>query len=82
MHAPKMALLLEPAPKTGAIACDLLNQHINQAADDQQRQAHVHKHPHDKYQREAWFFQAVTHHGLGLSAKAKFVQHGAGILGA
>jgi hypothetical protein len=77
-----MALLLEPAPKTGAIARDLLNQHVDQAADGQQGQTHVHKHPQHKHQREAGFFQAMAHHGLGLSAKAKFVQHGAGILGA
>ena len=77
-----MALLLEPAPKTGAIARDLLNQHVNQAADGQQGQTHVHKHPQHKHEREAGFFQAMAHHGLGLSAKAKFVQHGAGILGA
>jgi hypothetical protein len=77
-----MALLLEPAPKTGAVACDLLNQHVNQAADGQQGQTHVHKHPQHKHEREAGFFQAMAHHGLGLSAKAKFVQHGAGILGA
>jgi hypothetical protein len=77
-----MALLLEPAPKTGAVARDLLNQHVNQAADGQQGQTHVHKHPQHKHEREAGFFQAMAHHGLGLSAKAKFVQHGAGILGA
>jgi hypothetical protein len=77
-----MALLLKPAPKTGAVACDLLNQHINQAADEQQWQTYVHKHPQHKHQREAGFFQAMTHDGLGLSAKAKFVQHGVRILGA
>jgi hypothetical protein len=77
-----MALLLEPAPKTGAVARDLLNQHVNQAADGQQGQTHVHKHPQHKHEREAGFFQAMAHHGFGLSAKAKFVQHGAGILGA
>ena len=77
-----MAQCLKPAPKTGAVARDLLNQHINQAADGQQGQTHVHKHPQHKHQREAGFFQAMAHHGLGLSAKAKFVQHGAGILGA
>jgi hypothetical protein len=77
-----MALLLEPAPKTGAVARDLLNQHVNQAADGQQGQTHVHKHPQHKHECEAGFFQAMAHHGLDLSAKAKFVQHGAGILGA
>jgi hypothetical protein len=77
-----MAQCLKPAPKTGAVACDLLNEQINQAADKQQGQTHVHKHPQHKYQREAGFFQAMTHHGLGLSAKAKFVQHGVRILGA
>jgi hypothetical protein len=77
-----MAFCLKPAPKTGAVARDLLDQQINQAADDQQWQTHVHKHPQHKHQREAGFFQAMTHHGLGLSAKAKFVQHGPGILGA
>ena len=77
-----MAQSLKPAPKTGAVARDLLNQQINQAADDQQGQTHVHKHPQHKHQREAGFFQAMTHHGLGLSAKAKFVQHGVRILGA
>lgn len=76
-----MAFCLKPAPKTGAAARDLLDQQIHQAADDQQRQPRIHKHPQHKHQREAGFFQTVTHHGLGLSAKAKFVQHGAGILG-
>ncbi len=76
-----MALLLEPAPKTGAIARDLLNEQIHHAADGQQGQTHVHKHPQHQHQREARFFQAMAHHGLGLAAKAKFVQHGAGILG-
>jgi hypothetical protein len=77
-----MALLLKPAPKTGAVARELLNQHINHAADDQQWQTHVHKYPEHKHQCEARFFQAMTHDGLGLSAKAKFVQHGVRILGA
>jgi hypothetical protein len=77
-----MAQCLKPAPKTGAVARDLLNQHINQAADQQQGQTYVHKHPQHKHQREAGFFQAMTHHSLGLAAKAKFVQHGARILGA
>jgi len=77
-----MVLCLKPAPKTGATACDLLNEQINQAADDQQRQAHIHKHPQHEHQREAGFFQAMTHHGLSLAAKAKFVQHGVRILGA
>jgi hypothetical protein len=77
-----MAWLLKPAPKTGAIARDLLNEQIYQTADGQQGQTHVHKHPQHKHQRETRFFQAMTHHGLSLAAKAKFVQHGAGILGA
>ena len=77
-----MAFCLKPAPKPGAVARDLLNEKINHAADDQQGQTHVHKHPQHKHQREAGLFQAMTHHGLGLAAKAKFVQHGAGILGA
>ena len=77
-----MTQCLKPAPKTGAIASDLLDQQINQATDDQQRQPHIHKHPQHAYQREAGFFQAATHHGLGLASKAKFVQHGEGILGA
>ena len=77
-----MALLLKPAPKTGATARDLLDKQINHAADEQQWQTHVHKYPQHKHECEAGFFQAMAHHGLGLSAKAKFVQHGAGILGA
>jgi hypothetical protein len=77
-----MGQCLKPAPKTGAIACDLLNQHIHQAADGQQGQAHVNKYPQHEHQREAGFFQAMAHHSLGLAAKAKFVQHGARILGA
>ena len=77
-----MALRLEPTPKTGAIARDFLNQCIYQAADDQQWQTHIYKYPQHKHKREAGFFQAMTHHGFGLSAKAKFVQHDAGILGA
>jgi hypothetical protein len=75
-----MALCLKPAPKTGAVACDLLNEQIHYAADSQQGQTHVHKHPQHKHQRETGFFQSMTHHGLGLSAKAEFVQHGARIL--
>ena len=77
-----MAQCLKPAPKTGAVAGDLLDQQINQAADDQQWQTHVHKHPQHKYQCEARFFQTIAHHGFGLSAKAEFVQHGVEILGA
>ena len=77
-----MAQCLKPAPKTGAVARDLLNEQIHHAADGQQGQTHVHKHPQHKYQRETGFFQAMAHHGLGLSAKAKFVQHGVRILGA
>jgi hypothetical protein len=77
-----MTLCLKPAPKTGAIAGDLLDQQIYQAADDQQRQTYVDKHPQHKYQCQTWFFQAMTHHGFSLSAKAKFIQHGARILGA
>ena len=77
-----MAQCLKPAPKTGAIAGDLLDQQIHQAADDQQWQTHVHKHPQHKHQRETWFFQAMAHHGFGLSAQAKFIQHGVRILGA
>ncbi len=77
-----MAQCLKPAPKTGAVARDLLNEQIHHAADGQQGQTHVHKHPQHKHQRETGFFQAMTHHGLGLAAKAKFVQHGARILGA
>jgi hypothetical protein len=77
-----MTPCLKAAPKTGAVARDLLNQQIYQAADGQQWQTHVHKHPQHKHQGQAWFFQAMPHHGLGLAAKAKFVQHGAGILGA
>ncbi|MEY4490563.1 MAG: hypothetical protein RLY41_369 [Pseudomonadota bacterium] len=79
-----MALCLKPAPKTGAVAGDLLNQQINQAADGQQWETYVHQHPQHQHQRETRFFQAMSHHGLGLAAKAKakFVQHGARILGA
>ena len=72
----------KPAPKTGAVARDLLNQQIHQAADSQQGQAYVNKHPQHQGQRESGFFQAMPHHGLGLAAKAKFVQHGVRILGA
>ena len=77
-----MAQNLKPAPKTSAAACDVLNQQINQTADGQQGQAHVNKDPQHECQREAGFVQSITHHGLGLAAKAKFVQHGVGILGA
>jgi hypothetical protein len=77
-----MAPCLKPTPKTGAVTRDLLNEQINQAADGQQRQTHVYQYPQHNHQREAGFFQAMTHHGLGLAAKAKFVQHGARILGA
>jgi hypothetical protein len=73
---------LKPAPKTGASSRDLLDQPINQTAHDQQGQAHVHKYPEHTHQREAGFFEPATHHGLGLAAKAKFVQHGGEILGA
>lgn len=77
-----MTQRLKPAPKTGAAARDLLNQQVHQTADDQQGQADIDKHPQDTHQREARFFQAMTHHGLGLAAQAKFVQHGVRILGA
>jgi len=77
-----MAPTLKPAPKTGAAACDLLNQQIHRAADYQQRQAHIDKHPKHKHQGQPGFFQALTHDGFGVSAKAKFVQHGGKILGA
>jgi hypothetical protein len=77
-----MDWLSKPAPKTGAIARDLLDEQIYQTADGQQWQTHVNKNTQHKHQREARFFQTMTHHGLGLAAKAKFVQHGAGILGA
>ena len=77
-----MVLCLKPAPKTGAAPCDLLNQPIDQAADDQQWQARVNKHPQDKSQCESRLFQAMAHHSLGLATKAKFVQHGVRILGA
>jgi len=77
-----MPKYLEPAPKAGAVAGDLLNQQVDHAADHQQWQTDVNKDPQHKHQREAGFFQAMTHHGFGLSAKAKFVQHGAEILGA
>ena len=77
-----MAKRLEPAPKTGAAAGDVLNQHVHQTADHEQGQAHVHKHPQHKQQGQARFFQAMAHHGLCLFAKAKCVPHGARILGA
>jgi len=77
-----MGPCLKPAPKTGATAGDLLNQQVHPTADHDQRQAHIDKHPQHKHQREAWFIQAMAHHGLSLAAKAKFVQHGARILGA
>ena len=77
-----MGQCLKPAPKTGAVAGDLLDQSINQTADDQQGQTHVNKYPQHTHQREARFFQTTAHHGLGLAAKAKFVQHNARILGA
>jgi hypothetical protein len=77
-----MAQSLKPAPKTGAVTRDLLNQQVHQTAHDDQGQAHVNKCPQHQYEGGAGFIQAVTHHGLGLFAKAKFVQHGARILGA
>ena len=73
---------LKPAPKTGAIARDLLDQPINQTADGQQGQTHVNKHPQHQHQGEAGFFKPMTHHGLSLAAKAKFAQHSERILGA
>jgi len=77
-----MAQLLKPAPKTGAVAGDLLNQQVDHAADHQQWQTDVNKHPQHKHQREAGFFQAMTHDSFSLSAKAEFIQHGVRILGA
>jgi hypothetical protein len=73
---------LEPTPKTGAIASDLLNQQVHPAAHHEQGQSKVHKHPPHQHQGQAWFFQAMAHHGFGLFAQTKFVQHGARILGA
>ena len=77
-----MVFDLKPAPKSGAVACDLLDQQVHTTAHHDQGQPHVHKRPHHQHERGAWFIQAMAHHGLGLSAKAKFVQHGARILGA
>jgi hypothetical protein len=77
-----MAFCLKPAPKTGAVTSDLLNQQVHQTARHDQGQAYVNERPHYQHEGGAWFIQAVAHHGLGLFAKAKFIQHGARILGA
>ena len=77
-----MVSCLKPAPKTGAVASDLLNQQVHQTARRDQGQAHVNKRPQHQHEGGSWLIQAVTHHGLCLFAKAKFFQHGAGILGA
>ena len=77
-----MAQCLKPAPKTGAIAGDLLNQQVHPTAYHDQGQAHVDKRPQHQHQCGAWLIQAIAHHGLSLFAKAKFVQHGVRILGA
>lgn len=73
---------LKPAPKPGAAAGDLLNEQVHQTAHRNQGQPHVNKRPQYQHEGGAWFIQAVAHHGLGLFAKAKFIQHGARILGA
>ena len=77
-----MAPCLKPAPKTGAVARDLLNQQVHQTAHHDEGQAYVNQRPQHQHEGRAWLIQAIAHHGLGLFAKAKFVQHGARILGA
>jgi hypothetical protein len=77
-----MAQCLKPAPKTGAVARDLLNQQVHHAAHCEQGQPDVNENPPHKHQGQAWFFQAMAHYGFSLLAKTKFVQHGARILGA
>ena len=77
-----MAPCLKPAPKPGAVTCDLLNQQVHQAAHDEQGQSDINKYPQDKRQGQARLFQAMAHHNFSLFAQTKFVQHGARILGA
>ncbi|WP_310626508.1 hypothetical protein [Limnohabitans sp.] len=67
-----MAFDLKPAPKTGAVARDLLDQQVHPAAHHDQGQPHVHKRPEHQHEDRAWLIQAMAHHGLGLSAKAKW----------
>jgi len=75
-----MNQLLKPAPKTGAIAGDLLNQQIHQAAYQQQWQADINKQPDNNHQGQSWFFQPMAHDGFGVFAESNFVQHGHRIL--
>ena len=76
-----MRVMLEPTPKTDALAGDHLYAQVDQAAYRYQGQANVDQHPQHDHERQARFFETVAHHGLFFAAQTKFVQHGAGILG-
>ena len=76
-----MSAMLKPTPKTNALASDSLHHGVDHAAHRDQGQTDVHQRPQHHHEGQAWFFQTVAHHGLFFSAQAKFVQHGARILG-
>jgi hypothetical protein len=76
-----MTQLLQPAPKPDALAGGGLYDQVDQAAQHDQGQAHVHQRPEHHHERHVWFFETVAHHGVFFSAQAEFVQHGARILG-
>lgn len=76
-----MTHFLKPAPKSGAVACDLLNQQVNQTADQQQRQANINQHPDDHHQSQSWLLKSVAHHGFSIFTNSNFVQHDPRILG-
>ena len=70
-----------PTPKTCAGSGEVLDQQVNYAAYQQQRQTHVNKHPKHYPQGQVRFFQTMAHHGLVLFALGVGFEH-AEILGA
>lgn len=73
--------LSQPAPKTCARSSEVLDQQIDSAAYQQQRQAQINKYPPHNPQSQMGFFQAMAHDGLVLFALAVGFEH-AEILGA
>ena len=78
----------EPAPQASATAGDLANQRIHRQTQAEYRKTKVGQAPTNGPQSQARLFQAMSHHSLIFSARAKKVQHdsllvvGARILGA
>lgn len=68
---------LEKTPQTGAYAGGQLYGHVNQGADQQQRDAHIDKHPQACLPSQARLGQAVSHHGLHGGTFKQFAPHAA-----